>query len=246
MIENLPQYISIGFILTTFLTVGFLFRAIRNTVFDTTAAKVVIFTVNFWIFFQGVFALSGFYQNTQAFPPRLLTFGVLPALLFIISLFVFARKTFIEPLPLKILTLLSIIRIAVELLLHSLYRYKTIPQAMTYEGWNFDILSGITALAVFWLAFRKGKINRPLLIVWNIFALALLTNIVTIAIYYMDTPFHAVPIEQQNRAVLYFPFIWLPTIIVPIVLFTHLASLWILLKNPPQDKAKTAAMAKAA
>ena len=230
MIEDLPQYVSIVFILTTFLTVGFLFRAIRNTVFDTTAAKVVIFIVNFWIFFQGIFALSHFYTNTQATPPRLLAFGVLPALLLIVSLFVFARKTFIEPLPLKILTLLSIIRIPVEITLHWLYQNKTIPQAMTYEGWNFDILSGITAPIIFWLAFRNGKTNRALLIVWNIFALALLINIIAIAIFYMDTPFHAVPLEQQNRAVLYFPFIWLPTIIVPIVLFTHLASLWKLFK----------------
>ena len=27
-------------------------------------------------------------------------------------------------------------------------------------------------------------------------------------------------------AVLYFPFIWLPSVVVPIVLFSHLASLW--------------------
>jgi hypothetical protein len=246
MIEGLPQYVSIIFIITTFLAVGFVFRAIRQTVFDTTAAKVVIFLLNFWIFFQGIFALGRFYENTQSVPPRLLVFGVLPALLFIVSLFVFARKTFVEQLPLKILTLLSIIRIPVEIVLHWLYQNNTVPQAMTYEGWNFDILSGITAPFVFWLAFRNGKTNRPLLIVWNLVALALLINIVTIAIYYMDTPFHHVPLEQQNRAVLYFPFIWLPTIVVPIVLFAHLASLWILLKKLPEDKAKSASMAKAA
>lgn len=231
MIENLPGYISITFILTTFLTIGFLFYAIRQTVFDTVAAKTVIFLVNFWIFFQGIFALSGFYQNTKALPPRFLTFAILPSLLLIISLFIFARKSFIEPLPLKILTLLHVIRIPVELILHWLYENKTIPQIMTYEGWNFDILSGITAPIVFWLAFRNGKTNRTLLIVWNIFALALLFNIVTIANMSLDSPFNNVPFEQQNRALLYFPFIWLPSIIVPIVLFSHLASLWKLFKS---------------
>lgn len=231
MIENLPGYISITFILTTFLTIGFLFYAIRQTVFDTTAAKVLIFLMNFWIFFQAVFALGGFYQNTQIFPPRLLLFGILPALLLIISLFVFARKTFIEPLPLKILTLLHVIRIPVEIVLHKLYEHKTIPQIMTYEGWNFDILSGITAPVVFWLAFRGGKTNRTLLIVWNILALLLLVNIVTIAVRYLDSPLNNVALEQQNRGVLYFPFIWLPTIVVPIVLFSHLASLWKLFRS---------------
>lgn len=230
MIENLPGYISITFILTTFLTIGFLFYAIRQTVFDTAAAKALIFLINFWIFFQAVFALGGFYQNTQAVPPRFPLFAVLPSLLVIIALFIFARKSFIEPLPLKILTILHIIRIPVELVLHWLYENKTIPQSMTYEGWNFDILSGITAPIIFWLAFRHGKTNRTLLIVWNIFALALLINIVTIAIRSLDSPFNNIPFEQQNRALLYFPFIWLPAIIVPIVLFSHLASLWNLLR----------------
>ena len=35
--------------------------------------------------------------------------------------------------------------------------------------------------------------------------------------------------EQPNRAVLFFPYIRLPTIIVPVVLFSHLAALWKLL-----------------
>jgi hypothetical protein len=230
MIENLPGYISIVFILTTFLTIGFFFYAVRQTVFDTTAAKVVIFLVNFWIFFQGVLALGGFFQKTQAVPPRLLVFGVIPALLLIIACFVFARKSFVEPLPLKILTILHVIRIPVEIVLHKLYENNWIPPSMTYSGSNFDILSGITAPIVFWLAFRNGKTNRTLLIVWNVLALLLLINVVSIAVAAIDSPFNPVAAAQQNRAVLYFPFIWLPTIVVPIVLFAHLASLWKLYK----------------
>jgi len=43
MIESLPNYISIAFILTTFLTVGFIFYAIRQTVSETFPAKILIF-----------------------------------------------------------------------------------------------------------------------------------------------------------------------------------------------------------
>jgi hypothetical protein len=231
MIENLPSFISIIFILTTFLTIGFLFYAIKQTIIDSTHARIVIFLIGFSIFLQAILALGGFYQNTSTVPPRLFLFAVLPALLLIISLFVFARKSFIEPLPLKILTILHIIRIPVELILHQLYENKLIPQIMTYEGWNFDILSGITAPFMFWLAFRGGKPNRPLLIVWNIFALLLLVNIVAIAILSVASPVQRFGFDQPNRAILYFPFIWLAAIVVPIVLFSHLASLWKLLKS---------------
>lgn len=231
MIENLPNYVSITFILTTFLTVGFLLYAVKQTVFDTFPAKLLIFLLSFWIFFQAILALNGFHQVAETFPPRLVFFGVFPAILLIIVYFVFFRKSFIEPLPLKILTLLSIIRIPVELVLLWLFQNHLIPQSMTFEGRNFDILSGITAPIIYLLAFRSGKINRPLLIVWNIFALALLFNIVIMAILAFPSISPNLPIELQNRAVTYFPYIWLPTVIVPIVLFSHLASLWKLLKE---------------
>ncbi len=228
MTENLPSYVSIVFILTTFLTVGFLFRAIRDTVYDTIAAKTVVFLISFWLFFQGIFALYGFYKLT---PTNLPFIGVFLGVLLIVALFIFARKSFIEPLPLKTLTLLSFIRIPVELCIFWLFQNKLMPQIMTFEGWNFDILSGITAIFITWFAFRGGKINRPILIAWNIFGLLLLTNIVTIAVLSLPLPIQKLAFEQPNIAVLYFPFVWLPTIIVPIVLFSHLASLWILCQN---------------
>ena len=231
MMENLPGYISITFILTTFLTVGFLFYAVKQTVFETLPAKILVFLLFFWLFFQAIFALSGFYLKTDSTPPRLMLFGLFPALLTIILYFIFARRSFIEKLPLKILTLLHIIRIPVELVLLWLFQQKLVPQLMTLEGRNLDILSGISAPLIFWLAFRNGKINHSLLIIWNILALGLLFNIVINAILSFPFPFQQFAFDQPNRGVLYFPFVWLPTVIVPIVLFSHLASLWILYRN---------------
>lgn len=227
MIENLPGYVSITFILTTFLAIGFLLTAVKQTVFETIPAKILIFLLAFWTIFQAMLALNGFYQN-PAFPPRLVLFGVLPAVLLILFYFVFFRANFIEKLPLKVLTLLSVIRIPVELVLLWLFQGGLIPQSMTFEGRNFDILSGLTAPIVYFLAFRGGKTNRPLLIVWNLFALGLLGNIVITAILAFNPE---LPISQQNRGVTFFPYVWLPTVIVPIVFFSHLASLWKLFKN---------------
>jgi len=225
MIENLPSYVSIAFILTTFLTVGFLFYAVRKTVSDTTAAKILFALIPFWLIFQAALASSGFYLSVEAFPPRLPFFAVIPALVLIILLFIFARKDFISRLPLKMLTLIHVIRIPVEIVLLWLFQNGQVPQLMTFEGRNFDILSGLTAPIITWLAFRNGKTNRPLLIAWNIFALLLLINIVANAVLSIPSPFQQLAFEQPNRAVLYFPFVWLPSVVVPVVLFCHLASL---------------------
>jgi hypothetical protein len=225
MIENLPGYVSIAFILTTFLTVGFLFYAVRQIVSDTTAAKILFALVPLWLIFQAALASSGFYLLVDVFPPRLPLFAVIPALVLIILLFIFARKDFISRIPLKTLTLLHVIRIPVEIVLLWLFQNGQVPQLMTFEGRNFDILSGLTAPIIAWLAFRNGKTNRPLLIAWNIFALLLLINIVANAVLSIPSPFQQLAFEQPNRAVLNFPFVWLPSVVVPVVLFCHLASL---------------------
>lgn len=230
MIENLPDYVSITFILTTFLTVGFLLYAVRQTVFETLPAKILIFLLTFWLFFQAILALNGFHQ-VYSFPPRLILFGVLPALLFILAYFIFFRKNFIEKLPLKTLTLLSVIRIPVELVLLWLFQVGLVPESMTFEGRNFDILSGLSAPLVYFFAFRGGKINRPLLIIWNFLALALLFNIVGTAILAFPAVTPELPVEMQNRGVTFFPYVWLPTVIVPIVFFSHLVSLWKLFRK---------------
>lgn len=230
MIENLPWYISATFLITTFLTVGFFLHAVRQKVFETVPAKIISSLLAFWLLFQAVLSIGGFYLVTNAAPPRLVLFGLFPALLTIILFFIFARKSFIEKLPLKTLTILHIVRIPVEIVLFWLFEQNLIPQLMTFEGRNFD-LSGLTAPLVYLIAFRNGKTNRTLLIIWNLFALGLLFNIVINAILSFPFPFQQFAFDQPNRAVLYFPYVWLPTVIVPIVLFSHLISLWQLLRN---------------
>lgn len=226
MIENLPVYVSITFITTTFLTVGFFLYAIKRGAFTSKWTKILNFLFPFWLFFQASLAISGFYLKTDAFPPRLLLFGIVPAFLTIIILFVFARKDFLSRLPLRTLTILHVVRIPVEIVLLWLFQAGQIPQLMTFEGRNFDILSGLTAPLIYWLAFRGGKTNRLLLIVWNFLALGLVINIVINAFLAFPFPFQQQAFDQPNRAVLYFPFVWLPTLVVPLVLFCHLVSLW--------------------
>ena len=133
--------------------------------------------------------------------------------------------------PIRLLTFIHVIRIPVEIVLLWLYQQGHIPQLMTDEGRNFDILAGITAPIMAQVAFRGGYLHKNLLAFWNVLALGLLLNIVVNAILSMPTPFQQFAQEQPNVAVFYFPFIWLPAVIVPIVFFCHLVSLSQLLRK---------------
>jgi hypothetical protein len=96
---------------------------------------------------------------------------------------------------------------------------------MTFEGRNFDILSGITAPVIYYFVFIKKNMSRKALLLWNFICLGLLFNIVINAILSVPAPFQQFAFEQPAIAIQYFPFIWLPSVIVPLVLLSHLAAI---------------------
>lgn len=113
-------------------------------------------------------------------------------------------------------------RIPVELLLHRLFVEGVVPVQMTYAGRNFDIVSGATALLVAGWISRRRDVARGLLLAWNFLGLALLVNIVAIAVLSTPVSFRRFPDGPANTLPSVFPFVWLPTILVQMALFGHL------------------------
>jgi len=213
--ENLPLYSIIVFILTTGLSF-FLFYMASNYSF---AAFLII---SFWLLIQAVLSLTGFYQITDTVPPRGILF-ILPPLLFIIVLFVTnGGRRFIDQMDPGTLTLIHTIRIPVEFVLYWLFLDKQVPKLMTFAGGNYDIISGITAPLVFYFGFIKNKMGKNIILLWNLLCLGLLFLIVKHAIFSVPSPFQKFGFEQPNIAILHFPYAWLPSCIVPMVLFSHL------------------------
>jgi hypothetical protein len=217
--NSLPLYIPAVFILTTLATLWLLYRA------SNKSTSLIIVAV-IWLSIQAFIGLSGFYTNTEAIPPRFI-FLVLPPLIAITILFSTRKgRVFIDQWNLRWATWLHIVRIPVELVLLWLFLYKQVPQLMTFEGRNFDIISGLTAPLMVWLVWKNGRLtNRKILLVWNIICLALLFNIVRYAVLSAPLPFQQLAFDQPNVAILYFPYIWLPGFIVPAVLMAHLVAI---------------------
>ncbi len=177
---------------------------------------------------QSVLGLTGFYDNpdtlTARFPLLVMPSLVLAAALF----FTHTGRRFIDSLDIAQLTLLHVFRVGVEIVLAWLYTYKAIPQAMTFEGRNFDILSGLSAPLVYYF---KRSLSRRVLIAWNIFCILLLLNVVVNAFLSLPARYANFGFEQPNLAVGSFPFLLLPAILVPLVFFSHAATLRQLMRN---------------
>ena len=216
--QPVPLFVIIAFICTTVLGIFLFTLALPNQ-------KRFSIIATAWLLVQGIISYTGFYTVTNTTPPRF-ALVLMPPLVCIAVLFSTKNgRVFIDSLNAKYLMLVHIIRIPVEFCLYFLFVYKAIPESMTFEGHNFDILSGITAIAVFYFGYVKKLLSRTILIAWNIACLFLLVNIVVTAILSAPFPFQQFAFDQPNVAILIFPFVWLPGFLVPMVLFSHLATI---------------------
>jgi hypothetical protein len=123
-------------------------------------------------------------------------------------------------IPLWMLVGVHAFRLPLELAMHQMYERGVMPVQMSYSGRNFDIVTGVTAILVAWLV-RSGRGGRGLVLAWNCLGLALLVNVVTVAI--LGTPVFAYfgP-EHLNVWVTQAPFVWLPAVMVLAALEGHI------------------------
>jgi len=222
--NHIPFYIPVIFILTTFLTLYIFYRASNRN----TRLLMIIAT---WLIVQSAVATAGFFIKEDTIPPRFLLL-ILPPLAAIVFVFLTARgEAFIDRFDIGKLTYLHTIRIAIEMTLFGLFLNKTMPQLMTFEGRNFDLISGLTAPVVYYFGFVKRKIGLKTMLAWNVICLAILLFTVSNAVLSAPTPFQQLAFDQPTIAVLYFPFVWLPGIVVPLVIFSHLITMRSLTKE---------------
>lgn len=226
MAFSYPAYLSTLFCFITFATLLlFLWAVKKSSTWRNSGA--LLFFLSVWLVIQAVLSSEGvYYQDRDTLPPKILVFGIAPSLLTIILLFATpGGKRWIDRLSLVRLTWLHMIRIPVEIVLFVLFLYEWVPQLMTFEGRNFDILAGLTAPFIACFGLIKGKLSNRFILLWNLISLALLLNIVIHGFLSAPSPLQRLAFDQPNIAILYFPFCWLPTFIVPIVLFSHLAAI---------------------
>ena len=119
-------------------------------------------------------------------------------------------------------------RVPVAVFLRGMYQAGQVPVQITYEGLNFDIFAGLTAPAMAWLVWR-GKVESYAIWAWNALGLVLLAEAIVIAVLSMPTEFRVFTNEPHSAFATYAPYIWLPTVLAPAALLSHLLVLrWLL------------------
>lgn len=186
-----------------------------------TAGRATI-AVLAWLTCTGALAASGVLARLDLRPP--------PAMLLIVAVlgvaigFGLSRTggTLAAAVPLVTLIGLQVIRLPLELVMHRAADRGIMPPALSYGGYNFDIVTGAVALVLV-LAMKAGlTVPRGVVWAWNVWGLWCLGVIVAVAVAsapivraFGDDPRHI------NTWVLHLPYIWLPTVLVVVALAGH-------------------------
>lgn len=171
-----------------------------------------------WLFITGLLAWSGFLANTGTFPPRFLIV-LSGSIVLCVYLYSITKRS--KPNTSYLLAIHGL-RLPVEFVLYGLYLQQQVPVLMTFKGWNFDILTGISALLMLaYVLISKRTLPRGFMLTWNIAGIVLLIIIVGIAILSSPLPIQQLAFNQPNTAVFKFPFVFLPGLVVPLVFASH-------------------------
>jgi len=178
-----------------------------------------------WVLALTILSLTGFFSDFSKLPPRP-GFAILIPLPFVLY-FAFSKKgtQLLKAVPPHWLIYIQVFRIFVELILWAAYLRNLLPVQMTFEGRNFDILSGLLAIPVGYFCFTRKSWSLAWAVGFNILGLLLLLNIIVVAMLSMPTPLRHFMNEPANTLVGEFPFIYLPGILVPLAYSMHIFSL---------------------
>lgn len=165
-----------------------------------------------WLAATAVLAASGALAFDGG-PPRALALPWLAVVAGLVALWRPAGRAFLASAPRAFVVGLQAFRVPVELVLWALFLDGAIPERMTFEGRNLDVLVGLTALPVGFAAWAGARRHPWLAVAWHLAGLALLANIVSMAI------------RAQPAVIPTVPMIWLPAFLVPIALLGHVAGI---------------------
>jgi len=198
----------------------------RNKIFFGTTVCIII-----WVSLLTVLSCKGFFAAFSKLPPRPALAIMFP--LPFVLLVAFSRKgmQLLQSVPPHWLVYMQSFRIMVELFLLFAFMAGKLPVQMTFEGRNFDIVTGILALPVGYLLVRKKSYATKLAAAYNVIGILLLLNVLVIAVLSMPTPLRYFMNEPSATLVAQFPFILLPGVLVPVAYALHIFSLRQLLKK---------------
>ncbi len=182
-----------------------------------------------WLAITGLLSASGVLEAPTAIPPAMGFIGSSVLVVLAIALSPVGKRLS-EATPLVVLIGFQAFRVPLEVILHVWYEQGTMPQQMTWEGANIDVVSGLAALVyLIWWSLREP----PVAVAWaaNVLGLALLLNVMRVAV--TSTPIFLRTYMNDPPVLLayHFPYSWIVPFCVAGALLGHILTFRALLRR---------------
>ncbi|OIQ15809.1 MAG: hypothetical protein BM557_10955 [Flavobacterium sp. MedPE-SWcel] len=151
---------------------------------------------------------------------------IAPVFLFtIIFMYKNRNSSVLDKLPTHVPIFYQSFRAFIEVLFYFTFTQGILPKQVTFDGYNYDVLLGISAIFMGFYAMRKNA-SKKLLIVWNIIGI----GIVLFAAFIFITSFYVPSVWGESTEFIsqefnQFPFLLLPTFLMPSAIFVHILSI---------------------
>lgn len=186
-----------------------------------TASTVIIV----WLLLQYFISRTGFYLEFSL-PPRIPLFMIMPFFIFTIAFMVKNRSgKLLIAIPIVAPIAYQSFRAIIEILFYWTHLQNILPVQVTFEGANYDVLLGVSAIPMALYALRKDA-SKKVLIIWNYIGIA----VVGFAAFTFISSFYFPEIwggSQSNISIEFnqFPFLILPIFFMPSAVFMHVLSI---------------------
>jgi hypothetical protein len=172
-----------------------------------------------WLALTGAVSASGVLERALL-PPPLALFAGGSMLAAIAAAFSPLGARLVRGVPIAALVAVQGFRLPLELVLHAWKEQGVLPVQMTFEGHNFDIVSGVLALGTAALLTRRT--SRAAVWLFNVVGFALLLTVASIAVLSSPLPIRVYHNEPAVLLAFHFPYGWIVPVCVGGAMFGHI------------------------
>jgi len=210
--------------------------AIKRSISDRKKIKLKIVLLTggllLWQIYIYIVASTGILQDFN-FPPKFVLFLVLPAFIFTgIFIGLNRKKNWITQIPEQWLIYFQSFRIIVETLFVFSVTEGVLHNNVTIEGYNYDMIMGLSAPIIAYLVFNANWLPRRALLLWNYLGLVVLASVIFVFTSTIFLPeIYGETTNLMPKEFGAYPYVTVAGFLMPVAVFMHILSIVQLKRN---------------
>jgi hypothetical protein len=185
---------------------------------------IPVLSVLIWLALSAWLAHAGLLLDTQQLPPTIAGLVAIPIAFLVFTVRRPSTAVWRQGVSLPTLIGIQVFRLPLEMLMWRAGKLGIMPIEFSFQGYNFDVITGLGALllVVLW-PYLSPQRAKQMAWVWNLWGIfCLLTIAVLVVLLSPQVHFFGEGRQHINSWVLFFPYVWLPALLVPCAVLGHL------------------------